>query len=210
MSRTGVGSASRRADFLRLAQFFDKTLVDHARLATAAFGLAPTNHYGTLSADAADPVSPTVSWWDAPRADVPISIRERGDTTARGKTTPIPDRSQQRVLLEQRRTNERAARERAEYELLDEPVLDGRTLSAEALARLQEIIGRTFVRLGTRASFAEWTEGQVICNIERTPGHHTRVYAPAGTLTLFNLAVSLRPAYTGIPTSAANAPRDAL
>jgi uncharacterized protein (TIGR02677 family) len=210
LSRTGVGSASRRADFLRLAQFFDKTLVDHARLAAAAFGLAPTNHYGTLSADSADPVSPAVSWWDAPRADVPISIRERGDTTARGKTTPIPDRSQQRALLEQRRTKERAARERVDYELLDEAVLDGRTLSAEALARLQEIIGRTFVRLGTRASSAELAEGRILCNIERTPGHHTRVHALAGTLILFDLSVSLRPAHTRIPTSVAEAPRDAV
>jgi hypothetical protein len=192
LSRIGVGSASRRADFLRLAQFLDRAPADAQRLAAAAFGLAPTNHFGTPSIDAGDPVSTTTSWWDAPRADVSVSIRERGDSTPRGRITPIPDRSQQRMLVEQRRAKERAARERVDFELLDEPVLNGRTLSAGALARLQEVIGRTLVRLGTRATSAEWADGRLICRIDRTPGRHTCVQAPAGTLTLLDLAVSIR------------------
>ena len=202
LSRIGVGSASRRADFLRLAQFFDQTPIDAQRLAAAAFGLAPTNHFGTPSADASDPVPTTTSWWDAPRAEVAVSIRERGDTTPRGRISPIPDRSQQRTLVEQRRAKERAARERAEYELLDESVLDGRTLTVGALARLQEIIGRTLIRLGTRAANAEWADGALICRVERTPGRHTCVHAPAGTLTLLNLAVSIRGAGAAASDSA--------
>jgi uncharacterized protein (TIGR02677 family) len=192
LSRIGVGSASRRADFLRLAQFLDRAPADAQRLAAAAFGLAPTNHFGTPSSDAGDPVSTTTSWWDAPRADVSVSIRERGDSTPRGRITPMPDRSQQRMLVEQRRAKERAARERVDFELLDEPVLNGRTLSAGALARLQEVIGRTLVRLGTRATSAEWADGRLICRIDRTPGRHTCVQVPAGTLTLLDLAVSIR------------------
>lgn len=192
LSRAGVGSASRRADFLRLAQFFDRAPDDAPRLAAAAFGLAPTNHYGVLSADASDPVPTTTSWWNAPRAEVAVSIRERGDITPRGRVTPIPDRSQQRALVEQRRAKERAARERVDFELLDEWVLHGRTLSVGALARLQELIGRTLVRLGTRTSSAEWTEGQLICRVERTLGHDTCVHAPTGALTLVNLSVSVR------------------
>jgi uncharacterized protein (TIGR02677 family) len=194
LSRIGVGSASRRADFLRLAQFFDRAPDDAPRLAAAALGLGPTNHYGVLSADAGDPVPTTTSWWDAPRAEVAVSIRERGDTTPRGRITPMPDRSQQRALVEQRRAKERAARKRVDYELLDEPVLDGRTLTVDALARLQEVIGRTLVRLGTRGASAEWADGRLICRIERTPGRHTYVHAPAGTLTLLNLSVSIREA----------------
>lgn len=192
LSRTGVGSASRRADFLRLAQFFDRTPEDAARLAAAAFGVGSTNHYGTPSTDAGDPVPTTTSWWDAPRAEVAVSIRERGDTTPRGRVTPIPDRTQQRALVEQRRTEERAARERVDYELLDEPILDGRTLSAGALARLQELLGRTLTRLGTRAMIAERTDGRLICRIERTKGRHTRIHISAGTLTMFDLKVSIR------------------
>src|SRR5690606_23369572 len=133
LSRAGIGSASRRADFLRLAQLIDRAPDSAPRLAAAAFGLAPANHYGTLSADAGDPVATTTSWWHAPRAEVAVSIRERGDTTPRGRVTPMPDRTRERELLERRRAQERAARERVDYELLDAPLLDGRTLSAGAL-----------------------------------------------------------------------------
>lgn len=192
LSRAGIGSASRRADFLRLAQLFDAAPDQAGRIAAAAFGLAPTNHYGTLSADAADPVLTTTSWWQAPRAEVAVSIRERGDTTARGRVTPIPDRARERALLEQRRAQERAARERVDYELLDAPVLNGRTLSAGALARLEEAVGRALVRLGPRESVAEYSDGSFVCRVERTPGRHTRVLAPAGTLTVLDLTVSIR------------------
>ncbi len=194
LSRAGVGSASRRADFLRLAQFLNREPEQAARIAEAAFGLAPTNHYGTLSADAGDPLPTTVSWWDAPRAEVPVSLRERGDTTPRGRITPIPDRTRERAMVEQRRAAERTARERVDYELLDEPVLDERTLSSAALARLQEVVGRTFIRLGTRVVAAEREDGRLICRIERTPGQHTRVHAPGGTLALLDLTVTLRAA----------------
>jgi hypothetical protein len=112
-------------------------------------------------------------------------------------------------LVEQRRAKERAARERVEYELLDESVLDGRTLTVGALARLQEIIGRTLVRLGTRAANAEWADGALICRVERTPGRHTSVHASAGTLTLLNLAVSIRGAGAAASDSAEDL-RDAV
>lgn len=192
LSRVGVGSASRRSDFLRLAQFFDRSPNTAPEIAAAAFGLAPTNHYGALCADAADPVPTTTSWWNAPRAEVAISLRERGDTTPRGRITPIQDRSQQRALVEQRRAEQRAARERVDYELLDEPVLHDRLLTAGALARLQEVVGRTLVRLGTRAAAAERLDGRLVCRVERTPGRHTTVRAPIGTLTMLDLTVSVR------------------
>jgi len=196
LSRAGMGSASRRADFLRLAQLFDGAAPeDTHRLAVAAFGLSPANHYGVRSADADDPVPVNISWWNAPRAEVAVSIRERGETGARGRTSPMPDRTQQRALIQQRRVQERLARERADYELLDEPVLDGRRLSPSALVRVQELIGRTMVRLGTRALVAELVDGRMRCRIERTPGHNTRIHVVGGgTLTLFNLTVSIRAA----------------
>ena len=193
LSRSGVGSASRRADLLRLARLFDRSPDDAPRLAAAAFGLAPTNHYGAVAADVGDPAPTTTSWWDAPRAQVAVSLRERGDSTPRGRVTPMPDRSRQRALVEQRRARERAARERVDHELLDEPTLDGRALSAQALARLQEVVGRTLARLGTdRAAVVEWADGRLVCRIERTPGRHTRVDVPAGTLSLLDLTISIR------------------
>ena len=80
LSRMGVGASSRRADFLRLATFFDDVSAtddDRHRLAAAAFGLYPSNHYGVVADDAGDPVPTATSWWIAPRAPVPISLRER-------------------------------------------------------------------------------------------------------------------------------------
>jgi len=119
----------------------------------------------------------------------------------------MPDRTQQRMLVEQRRAAERAARDRVDHELLDELTLDGRTLSAGALARLQEIIGRTSIQLGTRATSAEWADGSLICRIERTPGRHMCVHAPAGTLTLLDLAVSIRGA---VPADSTEVPRNVV
>jgi hypothetical protein len=104
----------------------------------------------------------------------------------------MPDRTRERSLLEQRRSQERVARERVDYELLDEPALDGRMLSADALARVQELVGRTLTRLGTRKDSAELADGRIVCRIERTPGRHTRVQVPTGTLNMLDLTVSLR------------------
>lgn len=194
LSRTGVGEASRRGDFLRLAQFFDTANPQNlSRLAAAAFGIGPTNHYGTLAADAGDPVPTTTSWWEAPRAEVPVSIRARGDTTNRGRASPIPDRRKERELIERRRQEERAAQDRVDQELLDEPILNGRLLSFRAMLRLQEVLGRTLAKLGTGSAAGERADGFLVCHVARTPGQHTSVNSPVGTFTLFNLTVSIAP-----------------
>ena len=135
LSRAGVGSASRRADFLRLAQFFARSPEEAPRLAVAAFGLSPSNHYGTLAADAWRPVPTATSWWDAPRARSRSPSGNAATVRRGGGSTPIPDRTRERTLLERRRAEERARRERADFELLDQPVIDGRTVSAGALRR---------------------------------------------------------------------------
>lgn len=192
LSRSGVGAASRRADFLRLARIFDTADADALpRIAAAAFGLGPANHYGVTAEDADDPVSTATSWWDAPRARVAVSIRERGDATNRGRVSPMPDRARERELLRRRREQERAALERVDHELLDAPVLDGRSLSTGALTRLQELVARTLGRLGTRARVAERPDRGLVCRIERSPGRHTRVHSPAGVFTLLDLTISI-------------------
>ena len=192
LSRAGTGAASRRADFLRLARIFDGADPwDLPRLACAAFGIFGANHYGVAAADADDPAPTHTSWWSAPRATVPVSIRERGDTNQRGRVSPMPDRSKERELLRRRRDDERRAQERVDHELLDTPALDGRELSQAALARLQEVVGRTLASLGTRGEVVERADRALICRIARTPGQHTRVHAPAGTLTLLDLTITM-------------------
>jgi uncharacterized protein (TIGR02677 family) len=194
LSRAGIGASSRRADFLRLARFFASSSIDDTpRLAVAALGLQPTNHFGVPAADADDPVSTGTSWWDAPRARVPLSIRQRGDTTNRGGTSPIPDRGAAQRLLRHRRQQELDARRRVDIELLDQTDLDGSTLSSAALARLQELISRTLQQLDTTARRHQRPDGLLVCAIERTPGRHTTVSSPEGRLTLYHLEVSVSP-----------------
>jgi hypothetical protein len=74
---------------------------------------------------------------------------------------------------------------------------------------LQEVIARTLVRLDTRATSAEWSDGRLICRIERTPGRHTSVHAPAGTLTLLDLTASIRGA-NAVATDSAEELHDAV
>lgn len=201
LSRVGIGSSSRRADFLRLARFFDDATPEEApRIAVAAFGLQPTNHYGVVALDADDPVGTATSWWVAPRAPVPVSLRERGDTTNRGSPSPIPDHSQARRLIQLRREQELEARRRVDSELLDAD-LDGRTLSAAALGRLQQLIGRTLHRLHLRASEHKRSDGAISCRVERTPDRHTTVSSPDGTLTLFDLHVTVSANLVGDPVA---------
>ena len=194
LSRVGVGATSRRADFLRLARMFDVASPELApAIAGAAFGLSPANHWGVPSTDADDPVSTATSWWQAPRAEVPVSLRERGDTANRGGASPLPDRAGAKRLLEQRRQQDQRARERVDAELLAGE-LTGRVLSAPAFGRLQEVLGRTLHQLGTRERGHERVDGALCCRVERTPGADLALDSPEGILTLRGLRVSLSPA----------------
>jgi uncharacterized protein (TIGR02677 family) len=194
LSRVGVGASSRRGDFLRLAAMFAAATDDEVRgIAVAAFGLHPTNHWGISADDAGDPVSATTPWSDAPRAEVPISLRERGDTTNRGAATPIRDRSREQAALRDRRMRELAALQRIDTELLIEQAVDGRRLSSPALARLQELLGRALNTMHVHGRRHTFDDGAIRCTIERTPGAKTSVASPEGVLTLHDLSVTLGP-----------------
>jgi uncharacterized protein (TIGR02677 family) len=202
LSRVGVGASSRRADFLRLARMFTEAAAEPgapgapgsvARIASAALGLHPTNHWGRLSDDADDPVPTSTPWAAAPRADVPISLRERGDTTNRGSASPLRDRSREQALLRQRRDQELAAARRVEVELLAVDEVDGRVLSAAAMVRLQELVSRVLNAMPIRAGAHTRVDGPIACTVERAPGTKTAVTSPAGMLTFLDLRISLRP-----------------
>jgi uncharacterized protein (TIGR02677 family) len=192
LSRVGIGSASRRADFLRLAGFFAAAPPEQIpRLAAAAFGLHGANHWGVLAADADDPVSTTTPWCDAPTAAVPVALRERGDTTNRGRTSPVRDRAREQQALRLRRAREREAARRVDSELLLVPDVDGCTVSPAGLVRLQRLVGGAVHRLGVCGRRGSWTDGAVRCTVARTPGRDTRVTSPEGTLTFRDLRVEL-------------------
>ena len=80
------GAESRYSELLRLAGWFadadDQTAHD---LWCATFGLFPPRHLG-FPADPAVGIPATASFWSAPSADVPVSLRERGDRSAPGRS----------------------------------------------------------------------------------------------------------------------------
>lgn len=200
LSRVGLGSASRRADLLRLARFVaDASPEEAPQLVNAALGLYPARHLGALPEDADDPVSASTSWWEAPAALVPVSLRERGDTAARGSASPLPDRTVERRALLERRAREREARRRVDVELLALPALDGAEVSSAALVRLEQLVGRALARLAVGGGGASASDGALSCRVERRRGTTTRVRCPEGTLSFCDLAVRLAPADASAP-----------
>ncbi|HET9690889.1 MAG TPA: TIGR02677 family protein [Acidimicrobiales bacterium] len=195
LSRTGIGASSRRGDLLRLAAMVaGAPSGDHAAtLLAAALGLHPARHLGLAAADDADPVATTTSWWHAPAAPVPVSLRERGDTAARGVASPLADRSAARRELERRRESTRQAAARVDVELLAAGPLDGAKLSAAALRRLQLLVGRAVGALPVtpHTGGASAIDGGIVCHVRRAPDQCTRVADPHGTLTFVDLQVAV-------------------
>ncbi|WP_418606880.1 DUF2397 domain-containing protein [Georgenia sp. SUBG003] len=91
LASAGTG-VSRRGDLLKLASWFDAADPDQAHaLYAAAFGTYPARHLlgGPEEPDPRD--GATTSWWAATPVEVPMSLRERGDRGARGRTSSVPD-----------------------------------------------------------------------------------------------------------------------
>ncbi|MGP0053066.1 MAG: DUF2397 domain-containing protein [Solirubrobacteraceae bacterium] len=112
--------ASLRRHFLKLAGWFDRCDSDDAHvLAVAVFGAYPSRHIAVpLEPDVGDAVPATASWWSAPAAPVPVSLRERGDRTPRGRSAAAADHRVQRRRLLERREAEALRRAAACEELL--------------------------------------------------------------------------------------------
>lgn len=194
LSRVGLGATSRRADLLRLADYFHSAADDqiHA-LASAALGLHGPVHLEVLTDDHSDPVPTTTSWWDAPNALVPVSLRKRGDTTNRGRASPVRDRTQERALIQERRQRLREAQQRVDHELIGIGDLDGSHLSMAALARLQGLLDRASAYRVTGGAHTV-RDGAVICTVRPTPGAPTILTCPEGTLILENVTIGIKPA----------------
>ncbi len=192
LSRVGVSASSRRADLLRLAVWFDEaTDVEHCHLlAAAALGLHPARHWGVVAEDSLDPVSTQTSWWDGPRAPVAVSLRERGDTTNRGRTSPLRDQRAAKEAIRLRREHEAADRAALDDELMRLGDPDGTTLSAPLMARLQHLLGGVRHLPADDQGWRRTQDGGVTCSIRRSE-RATVIACPDGTLTLDHLEVVL-------------------
>ncbi|MEZ5310332.1 MAG: TIGR02677 family protein [Microthrixaceae bacterium] len=192
LSRIGVTASSRRADFLRLAKWFNDAndSVRCHQIAAAGFGLHAARHWGVLADDSADPVGPQTSWWTAPRAPVAVSLRERGDTASRGGTSPMPDQRQAREMIRLRRVEAAARRDMIDHELVQLGDPNGATLSVEALERLQQLLSAVRHLGANEEGWRQMYDGAISCAI-RQSDRSTVINCPEGTLTLDQLEVSL-------------------
>lgn len=197
LSRLGALTTSRRADFLRLAAFVDAA--PHSPRAhdifSAALGLGSCRHAGMLAADADDPAPTTTPWSDAPRAAVPISLRERGDRVARGWPTPMRDRREAQRLMRERLDRERVEQETVAVELLSSVdaagSVDGVDLSAGAFALLRNLIGTAGHQASDAAGVRVAHGWELRCELRRVRHHSTVVRCPQGRMTMHDVAVTI-------------------
>ncbi len=200
LSRVGAGVASRRADFIRLAGFIDSApgREQVQNIMAAAFGLFPSRHLGVLSADAEDPVSTATPWSLAPRAEVPVSLRERGERNQRGSVTPVRDRAAEREHLRYRRLQEREAESETAQELLravtEENQIIDINVSNLALRRLRLLLGASGARRRPGHTQREAIDADLRCCVMRAKGKQVSIRCPDGCLCLLDVEVFLWPA----------------
>lgn len=195
LTASGTG-LSRRADLLKLATWFHTADSDTAhRLYDAAFGCYPARHLliGPEEPDAS--AGPGTSWWEAAPVDVPVSLRERGDRTARGRSSRVPDpgADAQRLLARARERNE--ARQAAAAELVAAGSLHRSRLSRAATNLLLEKLSALLTDVSTRGAMVEHpdTDLQLILRATPAKGVATVVTSDDGTVSIHDLTLVVVP-----------------
>jgi uncharacterized protein (TIGR02677 family) len=195
---SGEGELSRRADLLRLAGLFDRSEDDTAhRIWARGFGLYSARHLSAMPE--VEDVPATTSWWDAPAADVPLSLREYGDRAARGRS----GRREDFAVARQRRLAERQQVEREREAALDEllalaggshtdiRVSDAaRTVLLDLYAQALSSAGGP-LEYGDGAARAPATD--LVLVVRRTIGVTTTVISPSGRLSMVDVELSIEP-----------------
>ncbi|MDQ3979230.1 MAG: TIGR02677 family protein [Actinomycetota bacterium] len=196
MNAASSRETSLRRHFLRLAAWFDAAPPDDAHvLYTSAFALYGARHLGiALDPDIAEALPATTSWWRAPGAPVPLSIRERGDRTPRGRVVRVADHGAQKERLAAERRREAEQREQAVAELLAVgDRLHEVRLSSPAFQVLVELLGQATARFGPdlAGASAALIDAGVVLWVQPTDAV-TRVRSTPGDLSVegFRLTIT--------------------
>jgi uncharacterized protein (TIGR02677 family) len=190
---------SRYGDLLELARWFDQADDDTAHaLWASAFGLYPCRHLGVVADDAGDPVPATASWWRSPVADVPVTLRQHGQRTMKGRSGKREDFSAaKRARVAQREAAEQRRREALAELARHAGELDSVRVSDEARAVLLDLYSRALTGHGRPlkdgAAAVAATDG-LRFSVGRTPGRSTVVTSPAGRIEVVDLTISIAPA----------------
>jgi uncharacterized protein (TIGR02677 family) len=204
LDSSGTGF-SRRADFLRLARWFAVADDERAhRLYDAAFGTYPSRHL-LFGPEEPDPrVGPTTSWWQAEPVPVPLSLRERGDRAARGRTSRVPDPTADRLRLTAEAEREAEQRQAAAAELALAGTLHGTTISPAARDLLLDLVAALLAQQGE-----EIVDHDAGLRLRAVDGPDTVVNSPDGTTTFVRLRLSVAAADDAGDTGWAEAPWEA-
>jgi len=205
MNAASSRETSLRRHFLRLASWLDAAAPHDAHvLYTSAFALYGARHLGVaLEADIAEALPATTSWWLAPAAPVPVSIRERGDRTPRGRLVRVADHRAQkaRLVAERRREDEQRAQAVAELLAVGDRLEEVR-LSGAAFRVLFELLGQATARFGPElaGASAALVDANVVLWVEPS-ARPTTLRSALGNLTVdgFRLMITTagrRPAPT--------------
>lgn len=189
----GTGERSRHQELITLARWFARCDDDTAHaLWVAAFGLYPARHLSFRADRDGTPTPPTTSWWRAPAAEVPVTLRKHGDRTVRGRAGKPPDYS----AVKRRRLDEREAAERRRRAALAElERWEGGEISDDARAALLSLYGNALLAAGGPLAAGAETSARAETGlrlvVRRTPGKHTVVTSPQGRLELVDLDLEI-------------------
>ncbi|MBM7457461.1 TIGR02677 family protein [Rhodococcus coprophilus] len=187
---------SHRADLLRLAGWFAESSDEQAhRLFAATFGAYPSRHL-LLGPDEPDPrVGPGTSWWEADPVQIPVSLRERGDRSPRGRTARIPDPAPDRSRADALAARESRERAEAVHELCTAGDLNGAHISDLARDLLLDALGALLARYRSVDGTVHVDDHDLGFSLTAEPGTDTVVHSPSGDLTVHSL--SLRASESG-------------
>ena len=186
LDSSGMGF-SRRADLLRLSRRF-ATLDDPAahRLFNATFVAYPARHL-LLGPDEPDPrAGPATSWWVSDPIEVPISLRERGDRAIRGRSSRVPDPTEDRQRLIAQAHREAELRNASVAELAAVGELNGARISPAARELLLEHLSKLLAQ-----NTSELTDSDTGLTLTAHPGPDTVVDGEDGTITFDGLQLDI-------------------
>lgn len=188
LDSSGTGF-SRRADFLRLARWFQTSSdADAHRLFAAALGIYPSRHL-SFGPDEPDPrVGPTTSWWHDDPVQVPVSLRERGDRAIRGRSSRVPDPTADRLRLIADARRETEQRRAAASELSLTGTLHGATISPAARDLLLDLLADLLARGD------DVTDHDLGLRLCAQPGPDTVISSPDGSTTVHGLRLGIESA----------------
>ena len=203
IATTGDREQSRYADLLRLARWFDSADDGTAHaLWAASFGLYSCRHLAFAADDEADPTPPTASWWRTPVAQVPVTLRERGERRISGRSGRRQDftDAKQAQLAEREAAERRRAGALAEISRhLGEP--EQLRLSDDARAALLDVFSRAVSGTGGALRDGDVASADAVASVgsgaafrldvRATPGRSTTITSPAGRLVLQDLTLRL-------------------